>query len=207
MKNSGGLMLFIREDIPATLKMVEKLQIEAFFVELTINKKKWLLCCSYNTNQQKLNNHITYLPRNLDSYEANYDNILLLGDVNAECSDPIMSDFCNSYNLRSLITSPTCYKAPEKPRCIDLCPINKPRNFQNACGVETGLSDFHKMTIVVNKSCFQKMRPNIIETIQVFLIKHIRQMLSQKFLSSSLREIAQKSLSTSVMKSRISMHL
>lgn len=39
-KNGGGIMLFSREDIPATLKLIEKSSIKAFFVELTINKKR-----------------------------------------------------------------------------------------------------------------------------------------------------------------------
>ena len=33
-------MIFIREDIPATLKSIENPPIEAFFVELTVKKKE-----------------------------------------------------------------------------------------------------------------------------------------------------------------------
>ena len=41
-KNGGGIMLYIREDIRANLKSIENLPIEAFYVELTLNKKKLL---------------------------------------------------------------------------------------------------------------------------------------------------------------------
>ena len=30
-------------------------------------------------------------------------------------------------------------------------------SFQNSCEIETGLSDFHKMTIMVMKTIFQKL--------------------------------------------------
>ena len=39
---------------------------------------------------------------------------------------------------------------------------NRPRCFQNTTVVETGISDFHKMTITVMKTCFRKQPPKII---------------------------------------------
>ena len=44
--NGGGILVFIREDIPS--KLVEsQMKIEGFFIELNLRGKKWLLCCSY----------------------------------------------------------------------------------------------------------------------------------------------------------------
>ena len=50
----GGLMLFVREDIPCNIISSENLPLECFFVELDIHKKKWLLCCSYNPHKRLL---------------------------------------------------------------------------------------------------------------------------------------------------------
>ena len=36
---------------------------------------------------------------------------------------------------------------PENPSCIDLILSNKPRSFHSTCVIETGLSDFHRMTV------------------------------------------------------------
>ena len=45
--NGGGILVFIREDIP--FKLIEsQMKIEGFFIELNLKRKKWLLCCSYN---------------------------------------------------------------------------------------------------------------------------------------------------------------
>ena len=46
--NGGGIMLFVREDIASNLLSTENSPTEAFFVEINLRKKKWLLRCSYN---------------------------------------------------------------------------------------------------------------------------------------------------------------
>ena len=56
----------------------------------------------------------------------------------------------------------TCYQNPENPSCIDLILTNNPNSFQNSGVIETGLSDFHKMTVTVVKTTFEKLKPKII---------------------------------------------
>ena len=52
-------------------------------------------------------------------------------------------------------------KKSKHPTCIDLILTNRPKSFQNTCVVETGLSDFHKLTTTVLKSNFSKQAPKI----------------------------------------------
>ena len=73
-----------------------------------------------------------------------------------------MKVFCDSYEFKNLIKDATCYKNPENPSCIDLILTNNPNSFQNSGVIETGLSDFHKMTVTVMKTTFEKLKPNII---------------------------------------------
>ena len=82
--------------------------------------------------------------------------------MNSEISEDHLSDFCASYNLKSLIKESTCFKNPNNPSCIDLILTNRARCFQNSCAIETGLSDFHKLAITVMKMTFKKMPPKII---------------------------------------------
>ena len=45
---------------------------------------------------------------------------MLLVDLNVESSDssdPVLNDFCNVYNLFSLVKEPTCFKNPYIPSC------------------------------------------------------------------------------------------
>ena len=48
------------------------------------------------------------------------------------------------------------------PSCIDLILTNRCMNFENTTNVDTGLSDFHRMTITVMKTFFKKKKPKII---------------------------------------------
>ena len=67
--------------------------------------------------------------------------------------------FCNTYNFKSLVKEPTCFKSIENPSCVDLILSNKSLCFQDTVVIETGLSDFHKLTVTQMKSTFQKQQP------------------------------------------------
>ena len=161
-ENGGRIMVFVREDIPVKFLSSENKPIEAFFFELNFHKKKWLVCCSYNPNKNNISRHLEAVRRSLDIYSALYENTILVGDFNVDVNDPVMGFFCESYNFKNLIKDPTCFKNPENPSCIDLILTNSPYSFQNSCVIETGLSDFHKMTVSVMKTTFQKLKPKIV---------------------------------------------
>ena len=54
--NGGGILLYVRDDIPSRLLTDYKMKdnVELFFVEVNIRKKKWLLSCSYNPHKSNL---------------------------------------------------------------------------------------------------------------------------------------------------------
>ena len=85
-----------------------------------------------------------------------------MGDFNSEMCEEPMNNFCSLYNLKNLIKSPTCFKNPDNPTYIDLILINKHRSFQNTSVIETGLSDFHRLTITVMRVNFQKQIPKVL---------------------------------------------
>ena len=86
-KNGGGILLFICVDIPSNLTR-SQMRIEGFFVELNLSRKKLLLCCSYNLK------YLNKIGKDLDILTSKYDNIILMGDFNAEPTDTAISDFC-----------------------------------------------------------------------------------------------------------------
>ena len=91
-----------------------------------------------------------------------YENFIIIGDFNSEIREDAMGNFCCLYNLKSFIHKPTCFKNPNHPSYIDLILTNKYRSFQNSTIIETGLSDFHKLTVSVMKMYFQKQVPKIL---------------------------------------------
>ena len=155
-------MLFIRKDIPSNLLTTEEKRVESFYVELNMRNTKWLINCSYNPHKNNISNHLDRLSENLDTFSKIYEKMIILGDFNVEANEHHMKYFCESYNLTNLIKQPTCYKNPSNPTSIDLILTNTPRSFQSTCVVETGLSNFHLMTLTIMKKFFKKFQPNII---------------------------------------------
>ena len=68
--NGGGLMLFIREDIPSNLVETEAKPIEGFYIELNLRNDKWLLNCSYSPHRNNIGNHLKALSNFLDSHSS-----------------------------------------------------------------------------------------------------------------------------------------
>ena len=70
-----------------------------------------------------------------------------------------MKEFCGIYNLQNLIKEPTCYKNINNPSTIDVI-LTKRCKSQ---AIETVISDFHKMTVTVLKTFYQKKKPIVIK--------------------------------------------
>ena len=142
----GGIMLYIRAGVPCNLLAFEDKPIESLFIEFNLQNTKILVNCSYNPHKSEIKNYLTALRNSLDLYSSKYEKILILGDFNVEIQEANMKLFCENYNLKSLIKQPTCYKNPNKPT------TNVPRMFQSTCVLETGLSLFHLMTVIIEEN-------------------------------------------------------
>ena len=107
--HGGGILLYVREDIPATLISTTKFakNIEAMFIEINLRKKKWLLSVSYNPQKSLIEEHLREIGKNLDLCSGKYENFLLMGDFNAETSENAMEEFMKLYNLKNLVKKPT----------------------------------------------------------------------------------------------------
>ena len=86
--------------------------------------------------------HLSNISNGLDEWNSKY-NILIIGHLSTEMSEPSLNEFCQTNNLESIVNKPTCLKNPKNPSCIDLVLTNKQESFLKAKTVETGLSDFH----------------------------------------------------------------
>ena len=160
----GGIMLFVKDGIitfPSD-QYSFPVEFEAFCTELNLRRKKWLVFCIYNPHNRFIKHHLKELRKTIEFYSKMYENIMIMGDFNAEISEPNSAFFCTFCNFKSLINKPTCYKNPDNPSCIDLILTNCLNYFQNSLTFETGLSDFHKLILTLFKSEIPQQRPNII---------------------------------------------
>ena len=87
----GGPLAFVREDIPAKHVSSESTPIEGIYIELNFPKKNWL-CCAYNPDKH-ITNHVDDLRRSLDSYSTICDNLMVIGELNAEVNVEIHETF------------------------------------------------------------------------------------------------------------------
>ena len=96
-------------------------------------------------------------------YSSKYENFIVIGDFNAEMTNGYLEAFCASYNLKNLIKLPTCFKNLENPTRIDHILTNHRKSFHSLSIFETGLSDFHQLTLTVLKVFHAKHKPKTIQ--------------------------------------------
>ena len=109
-----------------------------------------------------ISENLNEIGKNLDLLLSEFDSFMLIGDLNAEPSEATIFDFCIIYNLKNSIKSKTCFKNPTKPTWIDLIVTSKSKCFRDSMVIETGLSDFHKMSDTVMKMYYTKQKPSIV---------------------------------------------
>ena len=163
--NGGGLLLYVREDIPS--KKIDNADfdtgLETMFIEINTRKTKWLISCSYNAHKADIKNHLKVIGKNLDSQSSKYDNFIILWDFNAEPTEIAMSDFLEVYNFRNLTKGSTCFKNPNKPSFISFKLTNRKNNYV-ICFNRNGCLRFsYKMVVTVLKSYFRKREAKIIK--------------------------------------------
>ena len=84
-----------------------------------------------------------------------YENFVLFSDFNISTENPNLKNFMCSFDLESLIVSPTCYQSIN-PTCIDLILTNKKNHFMKSATFETGLSDHHKLITTILRKTISK---------------------------------------------------
>ena len=73
-----------------------------------------------------------------------------------------MRHLCDTYDLRSFITEPKCYKDPRNPTCIDLILTKHLRSFHILVYLRQVRWTFTKITVTVMKTFFKKFQSRII---------------------------------------------
>ena len=97
-RNGGGLMFILRDDLPSKLLQTPPcIDAEILSIELNLRNIKWLLLCIYNLRKSVLSEFLNQLSRCIDIFSSTYENILMLGDFNAEISENGMEEFLESY--------------------------------------------------------------------------------------------------------------
>ena len=152
--SGGGVMLYVREDIPSKLLTKHKFSknIKAIFVEINLRTFKLLLVGTHHSTHPEYgttdSDNFVQMGFALNVYSS-YGKFLLAGDFNVREEEYSLQHFLEEFHAKNLVKEETCFKNIENPSCIDLFLTNSWQSFLNTTTVSTGFSDFHKMVITV----------------------------------------------------------
>jgi len=162
-------MVFVKNGlITKRLENFELHESETICLELTISGKKWFLAFAYRPpKEENKKSFFKDLTNMLDNAMKKYENIFICGDFNIDTNNKskdkndYLSDFIDTFSLRNLINSKTCFKST-CGTSLDIMLTNRPNYFQKSCTIETGLSDCHKMIATCLKATFRKIPAKVI---------------------------------------------
>ena len=142
--------MYVRSDIPSKLLTKHSFpnDIEGLFAEINFRKSKWLLFGTCHPPSQNNQYYFDCLDKALDVYSS-YEKVILTVDFNVQESECVLDSFLYQHDLTSLVKVGTCYKNQRNSSCIDLYLTNSLLSFQNTSSVFAGLSDFHKLVLMV----------------------------------------------------------
>ena len=68
-----------------------------------------MIFCSYNTHNQTIL-HKESLDKAVNSRSSKYENLLTIGDFNAQAINTSVKNFCGIYSFTHLLKEQTCYE-------------------------------------------------------------------------------------------------
>ena len=162
----GGMLIYIQSGIPCKrLRKLEPPDIETIIIELSFGKSKWCIISLYRNEDISPEVFLSKLGSILDKLLNDYDNVIIIGDININSLMKNTSKFeqlqmfCESYDLINLVKVPTCFQSINNPSSVDLILTNKKHLFMHTKAVATGLSDHHSLICTMLKSKFSKLKP------------------------------------------------
>ena len=159
----GGLLVFVNNDIPSKYLRNSHLpgDIQAIPLEINLKQRKLLVVSIYRPPDQNLDYFLSSITGLLDRHLKSYEDFVIMGDFNANESNPAMKTFLNQHKCKNIIKSKTCYKSQEGS-CIDLFITSRYSVYQFSHVFETGINDHHLMVYTMLKSTYAKLEPKIL---------------------------------------------
>ena len=107
-------MIFVSEDIPSKFVSKHTLpdDIGGMFSEISFRKAKWLILRTCYPPNQPDDYFFRAVGNALDQYLKTYGKLLLLGDFNAEDTEPFQNlpEFLKQYQAKNIMKNKTCLK-------------------------------------------------------------------------------------------------
>lgn len=155
---SGGLMVFVRSDLPSrqlvdleTKSDISNI-IQTVIIDVRINNVSWLFICCYRPPSGNVKIATSELSKTIDKCLIKSDNIIIVGDLNCNMLDPEndLVSLNETFDLTNMVKQPTCFKSVDGT-IIDVSLTNRPKYMVKTQVIDIGLSDFHHLVVTVKK--------------------------------------------------------
>ena len=179
----GGLLAYVRADIPCRKLSFETKQVETISLELTLNNKKWGIILAYKPPKITNTEFLHEMEGLCERMTSLYENILLMGDLNFDLLDPnkssALQDLMNLYDLQNLVTVPT-FLHQNGSSLIDVALTPNKRQFCDSAVIDMPCSDGHALVVVTTRSYLPKPRPKTItyRSFKTFIAENFRRDIS-----------------------------
>ena len=108
----------------------------------------------------------TLFIKNIDQCIINYDNIIVMGDLNFDMLNDkkcqALKDLCDVLDFSQLVLKPTCFMKNGIPSLVDVVLTNQKNQYFNIQNVPTGISDCHSIISVTIKGDIPVQKRKII---------------------------------------------
>ena len=145
--NSGGLIIYVKKDIPSTQGPVNLCseELECMSVELNCKGNKILVINMYKNPKMSPTRFHSEFTKLTENVLNKYENVIIIGDLNFNMLESnTLSRLCPTLNLTNVIKEPTCFKS-NKPTLIDVMLVTKRKKVMKSFSLDTGISDFHNL--------------------------------------------------------------
>ena len=162
----GGLMVYVRSDIPCRRLDYHTPFVESISLEVIINKTPWNVISAYKSpNKVSDQQFISDMEFLYDRSTSQYDRTILLGDLNYDLLDykkskPLV-DLMDLYSLDNLVKEPT-FTSRNGSSLIDIAITTNTNLFTGCEVIDIGSSDGHSMVAAVAKAYAIKFPPKTV---------------------------------------------
>ena len=160
--NSGGMMIYIREDIPhnrlSNLEIESKsCHIECMVLHIQMKKMKFYLTCLYKNPKVPNDVFLKSTCQLLNQLCSDSNENIIVGDLNIDmykADNAVDNKMCDVYGLKNIIKTPTCFKS-ECGTLIDPVLVSNAAKFCMPFNVTCSASDHHNLVGCITKECYQ----------------------------------------------------
>ena len=157
ISRKGGLLVFVNNNIPSeylqSFHLPEYTQAVTF--EISLKQCKLLVISVYQLPDQNLDCFLSSLTGLLYHYLKSYKDFVIMGDFNANESNPSIENFLNQHKCINIVKNKIYYKSQEGC-CIDLIITSTHILDQFSHVFETGISGHRHMVYTMLKSTYAK---------------------------------------------------